>query len=97
MQTTTPGLLRPETDHARRFKACEPDNPRWRYNNVIHLDLDMPERSTQEYEGMGTESNVAHILDMDIDDSDQQIQIPDDDDPGNPYLRCIMVRTCHDD
>eukprot|EP00741_Cyanophora_paradoxa_P003300 tig00000692_g3207.t1 len=45
------GLRRPVAESARVAAAMGDQNPRYRYENIINLELDMPERTTQDYEG----------------------------------------------
>ena len=45
--STRPNELRPVTDYARMKVAVGDINPRWRSSNVLQLELDMPERTTQ--------------------------------------------------
>ena len=53
-----------------------------KYKNVLTLDLDIPERTTQDYEGPHTISRVADILNMGIDDDCDDVW------PSkSPYLR----------
>ena len=39
-------LRRPETEYARHRKQYD-SNPRYKYDNIIASELDMPERTTQ--------------------------------------------------
>ena len=66
--TCVQGAFRPETQYARQMKLDDPANPRWRHDNIIQLELDFPDRITQEFIGDdSTTSHVAPILDMAID------------------------------
>jgi kinesin family protein 3/17 len=44
------GARRSETEFARRNKMLDPTNVRWKVENVIQLELDMPERRTRDFE-----------------------------------------------
>ncbi|KAF0686304.1 Aste57867_21910 [Aphanomyces stellatus] len=44
------GVRRAETDFARRNRQVDRGNPRWKSDNVIVLELEMPERRTKDYE-----------------------------------------------
>ncbi|CAK4639919.1 unnamed protein product [Aphanomyces euteiches] len=44
------GVRRAETDFARRNRQVDRNNPRWKSDNVIVLELEMPERRTKDYE-----------------------------------------------
>ncbi|ETV93117.1 hypothetical protein H310_12732 [Aphanomyces invadans] len=44
------GVRRAETDFARRNRQVDRANPRWKGDNVIVLELEMPERRTKDYE-----------------------------------------------
>lgn len=56
---------RPETDFARQRKQYDA-NPRYKYDNILGMDLDMPEKTTQEFSGPGMKSRVDMILGMDM-------------------------------
>jgi kinesin family protein 3/17 len=56
---------RPETNFARQRKQYDA-NPRYKYDNVLGMDLDMPEKTTQEFSGPGMKSRVDTILGMDM-------------------------------
>jgi len=81
---------RPETEYARRRKA-QSKNPRYRSDNIVDMELDMPERTTSEYESGGmARRNVQAALDAALQDGqdDEEIlleareNLPD----FNPYL-----------
>lgn len=44
-----PGMLRPTSEFSRIKAALGDANPRFRNENIITLELDMPERTTQDY------------------------------------------------
>lgn len=48
----------------RSRKAYE-KNPRYKYDNIISLDLDMPEGTTQNYMGPDMVSNVSQVRQTD--------------------------------
>jgi kinesin family protein 3/17 len=85
-------LKRPESEYARQRKQFD-NNPRYRSENIVNLDLDMPERTTQEYEGPGTASRVQQVLQMNMlaDDSDDVTFASDG--IGNPYLHYTAEET----
>lgn len=45
----------------RRSRKGYEKNPRYKYDNIISLDLDMPEGTTQNYIGPDMVSNVAQV------------------------------------
>jgi len=47
-----PGMHRPTTEFSRIKAALGDANPRFRNSNIITLELDMPERTTQDYNDM---------------------------------------------
>ena len=85
-KVSTPGLPRPESEYAKCRKKAD-NNPRYRYENIISLDLDIPERSTQRYEGPNTVSKISDMLSMSLDDKVEELIFDDDLVPGNPYLK----------
>lgn len=84
------GLPRPESEYARRCRQND-SNPRYRYDNVIDLELERPERTTQDYEGPDvTKSQISDILNMTLfDDIDPNgnVQYAASTGPKNPYYR----------
>lgn len=49
---SNPKLRRPETEFTRAKRQYD-TSPRYRYENVASLELDLPEKSTQDFEGPG--------------------------------------------
>jgi len=45
------GLKRPTSEYSRIAKGLGDLNPRYKFDNILQLDLDMPERTTEDYEG----------------------------------------------
>jgi kinesin family protein 3/17 len=46
------GMKRPTSEYSRIAKGLGDLNPRYKFDNILNLDLDMPERTTEDYEGM---------------------------------------------
>ena len=46
------GMKRPTSEYSRIAKGRGDMNPRYKFDNIIQLDLDMPERTTEDYDGM---------------------------------------------
>merc|ERR1719329_1318585 len=44
------GLPRPTSEFARVNRAMGDPNPRYRYDSILVTDLDMPERTTEDYD-----------------------------------------------
>lgn len=80
-------LRRPETEYARHRKQYD-GNSRYKYDNIITTELDMPERTTQEFEGPGMVSRVDNVLSSGLhDDGDDTVTFSIvDTSPQNPYL-----------
>lgn len=83
-----PKLRRPETEYARQRRQHD-TSPRYRQENIVNLDLDLPERTTQEYEGPGMVSRVDMILGMPINEDDGEELTFTNEATGlaNPYLQ----------
>jgi hypothetical protein len=43
------GLKRPTSEYSRIAKGLGDLNPRYKFDNILSLDLDMPERTTEDY------------------------------------------------
>ena len=79
-------LRRPESEYARQRKQYD-NNPRYRYENIISMDLDKAEKTTQDFDGPGMVSRVDPVLAMNINDNDdEEITFADSGIP-NPYLQ----------
>jgi hypothetical protein len=81
-------LRRPESEYARQRRQHD-TSPRYRQENIINLDLDLPERTTQEYEGPGMVSRVDMLLGMPINEDDGEELTFNNEVSGlaNPYLQ----------
>lgn len=82
-------LRRPESEYARQRKKYD-QNPRYKYDNTIALELEMPEKTTQDFDGPGMTSRVDPVLGMsinDADDDDNDITFSTVEPISNPYLQ----------
>lgn len=79
------GLRRPESEYARQRKGYDP-SPRYKHENILGLDLDQPERSTEQYVGPDMASRAMPVLvaSLHVDEA-QILQHAVDTGPGNPY------------
>lgn len=62
-------LRRPESEYARQRKQYD-SNPRYKYDNITSLELDNPDRTTQDFDGPGMASRVDDVLAMNINNDD---------------------------
>ena len=46
------GMKRPTSEYSRIAKGLGDLNPRYKFDNILQLDLDMPERTTEDYQGV---------------------------------------------
>lgn len=82
-------LRRPESEYARQRKKND-SNPRFKYDNTLSMDLDLPDKTTQDFEGAGMTSRVDPVLGMginDADDDDNDIVFSTIEPIANPYLQ----------
>lgn len=56
------GLRRPTSDFTKTANAIGDLNPRFRSENILCLDLDLPERTTFDYDPHGGSSDVQQAL-----------------------------------
>jgi kinesin family protein 3/17 len=64
-------MKRPTSEYSRIAKGLGDLNPRYKFDNILPMDLDMPERTTEDYQEMASakvQQNIEAIL--------------KDDDPG---------------
>ena len=57
------GLKRPTSEYARIASGLGDINPRYKFENILDLDLEMPERTTEEITGMPSE-RVQNAINM---------------------------------
>eukprot|EP00002_Diphylleia_rotans_P004762 TRINITY_DN1366_c0_g1_i3.p1 TRINITY_DN1366_c0_g1~~TRINITY_DN1366_c0_g1_i3.p1 ORF type:complete len:384 (-),score=124.03 TRINITY_DN1366_c0_g1_i3:301-1452(-) len=59
---TAGGYRRPITQYARNATSMGDPNPRFKSENVLHMDLDLPDRTTQDYENPNLGPRVQAAL-----------------------------------
>jgi kinesin family member 3B len=72
------GMKRPTSEYSRIAKGLGDINPRFKFENILDLDLDMPERTTEDYQGMVAErvqSAINMILSQNEEESVSQVPI----------------------
>mmetsp|Transcript_26474 Transcript_26474/g.77839 ORF Transcript_26474/g.77839 Transcript_26474/m.77839 type:complete len:766 (-) Transcript_26474:425-2722(-) len=62
---------RPVSVHARIANMLGGANPRFRSENVLGLDLEMPERTTQDYEEVAVNPSIQQAIQDALDDSEE--------------------------
>lgn len=64
------GLKQPTSEYARIAKGLGDQNTRFRHDNILSLDLELPERTTEDYNGFisGKIKNMITAILNDIDD-----------------------------
>lgn len=64
------GLKQPTSEYARIAQGLGDTNTRFRHDNILNLDLDLPERTTEDYNGFisGKIKNMINSIINDIDD-----------------------------
>ena len=63
------GMKRPTSEYSRIAKGLGDLNPRYKFDNILQLDLDMPERTTEDYEGMPS-AKVQQAIQAILNDDD---------------------------
>jgi len=76
------GLKKPTSEYARIARNLGEPNPRYRQEDIINMDLDLPERTTEEYDGLMSQKvqNVVQSLLNDLEDD--MTYVPLDTSPG---------------
>lgn len=69
------GLKRPTSEYSRIAKGLGDLNPRYKFENIIQLDLDMPERTTEEYEGVPS-AKVQQAIQAILQDDKNRENVP---------------------
>ena len=70
---STKGLRRPETEYARHRAQYDPDT-RYKAENIVLLDLENVERTTQDYAGPDMRSHCQVILETSLDQEDVYVE-----------------------
>ena len=81
---------RPESEFARHRKQYD-KNPRYRSDNIVDFDLDMPQRTTHDYEGPAMSQRVQAALNAALIGEEDEVTFqPPENLPNatnfNPYL-----------
>ncbi len=67
------GMKRPTSEYSRIAKGLGDLNPRYKFDNILQMDLDMPERTTEDYEGMPS-AKVQQAIQAILNDDDSQAE-----------------------
>ena len=70
---STKGLRRPETEYARHRAQYDPDT-RYKSENIVLLDLENIERTTQDYAGPDMRSHCQVVLETPLDQEDVYVE-----------------------
>ena len=71
------GMKRPTSEYSRIAKGLGDVNPRFKFENILDLDLDMPERTTEDYQGQVSERvSTAINMILNQNDEDQNASVP---------------------
>ena len=63
------GMKRPTSEYSRIAKGLGDLNPRYKFDNILQLDLDMPERTTEDYQGIPS-AKVQQAIQAILNDND---------------------------
>eukprot|EP00803_Ostreobium_quekettii_P010000 evm.model.scf_2563.1 EVM.evm.TU.scf_2563.1 scf_2563:6943-10036(-) len=69
------GQRRPTSAFAKMANAIGDMNPRFKSENILSLDLDMPGRTTYDYECQGTDERVQALLDTAFADNPEPLML----------------------
>ena len=62
-------MKRPTSEYSRLAKGLGDLNPRYKFENILQLDLDMPERTTEDYQCMPS-AKVQQAITAILNDND---------------------------
>jgi kinesin family protein 3/17 len=80
------GLKRPMSEYARLARNLGDQNPRFRYDNIMQLDLDVgPDKYLDEFDG-NISPKVQHTINTALDDDDDEGSIFNLENQPNCYL-----------
>lgn len=63
------GMKRPTSEYSRIAKGLGDLNPRYKFDNILSMDLDMPERTTEDYQGQPS-AKVQQAIQAILNDQD---------------------------
>ena len=71
------GMKRPTSEYSRIAKGLGDVNPRFKFENILDLDLDMPERTTEDYQGKPSD-RVHNAINMILNQNEEEgaAQVP---------------------
>ena len=64
---------RPESEYARQ-RAAHTGNPRFKADNVAQLELDMPDRTVQNYEGAAMSHRVQQAINAALEGENDEVR-----------------------
>lgn len=76
------GYRRPMSSFARSATLAGDMNPRFRSDNILNLELDMPERTTYDYEGPGMDPRVQAAINAAFADDGELLFVGSETDSG---------------
>jgi hypothetical protein len=78
------GLKKPTSEYARLSKGLGDPNPRYRSDNVILLDLDMPERTIEVYDG-NVSQKIQNTINTALNEEEDEMGIQHVENQPNVY------------
>ena len=63
-------MKRPTSEYSRIAKGLGDLNPRYKFDNILQLDLDMPERTTEDYFEDAPSPKVQQAISAILNDND---------------------------
>ena len=63
-------MKRPTSEYSRIAKGLGDLNPRYKFDNILQLDLDMPERTTEDYFEDAPSAKVQQAISAILNDND---------------------------
>jgi len=69
-----PNARRPESEYARHRKQYD-TNPRFKVENIVSFELDMPERTTQDYSSSAMQQRVQEALNAALEGDEEDLQL----------------------
>ena len=83
------GLKRPVSEYARMAKNFGESNPRYKYDNILQLELDMPERTTEDYEGTTISQRLQNTINTALNEDEDETSVIHNEGQPNIYLEFL--------
>ena len=77
---------RPLCEFTRLGITCGEDNPRYRPDNILALDLDLPQRTTEDFDGEGISEKLSRTINVVLAEDEEELKQLENEKQPNVYI-----------